>query len=303
MTSDIPMADIKAFDLNLLRTLDALLETRSVTRAADRLGVTQPAVSGMLARLREALDDPLFIRTQRGILPTPRAEALAGSLKAALAQVEALLEPEVFDPARAALTLRIAATDYAQRAVVLPFMDGLRREAPSIRLSVRPVVADFPQQLAEGDLDLALVTSNMSTESLRTRGLFDESYVAILRDGHPAASRPLDLDSFCALDHAIMSHDGTELRGATDDALERVGRKRNVVISLPGFAVLIDLIRRSDLIAMIPRRLLAGEGGIVLREPPVLLDGFRKILVWHERLQHDPAQAWLRQRLADSVSD
>src|SRR6478735_5991018 len=99
------MADIKAFDLNLLRTLDALLETRSVTRAADRLGVTQPAVSGMLARLREAL-------------------------------VEPLLEPEVFDPARAALTLRIAATDYAQRAVVLPFMDGLRREAPSIRLSV-----------------------------------------------------------------------------------------------------------------------------------------------------------------------
>ncbi|MEC9433155.1 MAG: LysR family transcriptional regulator [Pseudomonadota bacterium] len=296
------MSDIGSFDLNLLRALSALLVTRSVSRAAERLGVTQPAVSGMLARLREAFDDPLFVRTQRGILPTPRAEALAEPLAAVLGGIEALLQAEAFDPARAELTLSVAATDYAQRAVLLPFLDRLRREAPGARLSVRPVAPDFARSLAEGELDMALVTPEMAPGTLRSRRLFDETYLTLLRADHPRRQEVATLDGFCDLENAIMSHDGAAFAGATDAALKTLGRRRRVVASVPNFTILIDLVRRSDMIAVVPSRLAREETGVANVRPPVEIEGFRKILVWHERLQHDPAQIWLRQLIAECAS-
>lgn len=296
------MADIRTFDLNLLRVLDALLETRSVSRAAERLGVSQPAVSGMLARLRESYGDPLFVRRQHGMLPTPRAEALAAPVRALLAQVAQGLQAERFEPAAARLTLRIAATDYAQRAVLLPFLAHLRREAPGIRLAVRPVAPDFARALSEGTLDLALVTPEMAPGTLRARRLFDERYVTIARADHPARAALGDLERFCSLEHAIMSHDGTAFEGPTDAALARLGRARQVVASVPNFTILIDLVRCSDVIALVPARLVAGERGLVTAAPPLAVAGFSKILAWHERLQHDPAQLWLREALAGAVA-
>lgn len=295
----ISMADIRRLDLNLLRTLDALLETRSVTRAATQLGLTQPAVSGMLVRLREAFDDPLFVRAQRGILPTPRAEALMLPLKATLREIEGLIQPVAFDPVEAKLTVSIAATDYAQRVVLLPFLAALREKAPSIRVSVRPV--DGPAlaaRMERGTLDLALITPDTAAETLRSRRLFDERYVWVMRAGHPAASRPLDLDTFCAVDHAIMSHDGTQFRGATDEVLDAAGRTRRVVASVPSFTTLVDLVRRSDCCSVLPYRLVRDEPGLVVIEPPLAVPGFTKVLVWHERTQADPAMRWIRRQLA-----
>ena len=294
------MPNILSLDLNLLKALDALIDTRSVTLAAARLGLSQPAVSGMLARLRDVFGDPLFVRAQRGLLPTPRALALAEPLRRTLAELEALVKPAVFDPAVAVGTLRLAATDYAQTALVLPLLRLLRQQAPGLRVAVRPVSGDFADDLASGALDMALVTPQMAPETLRARRLFEETYVCILRAGHPEADR-LDLDGFCALDHAIMSHDGTQFRGATDAALESVGRRRNVVATLPSFLVLMNLVRGSDTIALVPRRLVEGAQGLVLRAPPIAVPGFTKIAVWHERLHHDPAHAWMRDRLAGLV--
>lgn len=291
------MTNIASLDLNLLKALDALLDTRSVTLAAARLGLSQPAVSGMLARLRDVFGDPLFVRAQRGLLPTPRALSLAVPLRRALAELEGLVKPVAFDPATATGPVRIAATDYAQAALVLPLLRLLRRQAPGLRVAVRPVEAGFVDNLAAGTLDLALVTPQMATNSLRARRLFDETYVCILREGHPDANG-LDLDRFCALDHAIMSHDGTQFRGTTDTALDAVGRSRNVVATLPSFLVLMNLVRGSDTIAMIPRRLVDGAEGLVLRDPPIAVPGFTKVAVWHERMHHDPAHAWMRDRLA-----
>lgn len=291
------MTNITGLDLNLLKALDALIDTRSVTRAADRLGLSQPAVSGMLARLRDVFNDPLFLRTQRGILPTPRAEALAIPLKRMLADIETLLQPVAFDPATVHATVRIAATDYAQTAVILPLLQTLRAEAPGLRIAVQPVdKRSFPTQLESGLLDLALVTPDMAPDTLRARSLFDESYICILRAGHPAADK-LDLDRFCRLDHAIMSHDGTGFRGATDEALARLGKSRRVITTVPSFLVLIELVRQSDMIALVPQRLTRNVSGIVTRPPPLTVAGFTKIAVWHERLQHDPTHSWLRQRL------
>src|SRR6516225_214636 len=135
----IMQTDIRTVDLNLLRTLDALLDERNVTKAAQRLSLTQPAVSGMLTRLRESFDDPLFVRTQRGIVPTLRALELAAPLKQILGEIDALLRPPAFDPATAELTLSIASTDYALQVVVLPFLEALRRKASGVRVAVVPV--------------------------------------------------------------------------------------------------------------------------------------------------------------------
>lgn len=292
------MNNISKLDLNLLKALDALIDTKSVTLAAASLSLSQPAVSGMLARLRDIFGDPLFVRTQRGLLPTPRALALAEPLRHALSQIETLVQPAAFDPGATKGTLRIAATDYAQTAMLLPLLQVLRQHAPALRVAVRPVEAGFADDLAGGKLDIALVTPEMAPDNLRARKLFDETYVCILREGHPDADA-LDLDRFCALDHAIMSHDGTQFRGATDIALERIGRSRQVIATLPSFLVLISVVQASDTIALVPRRLVQNAQGIVLREPPFAIPGFTKIAAWHERMHHDLAHSWIRARLAE----
>ena len=214
---------------------------------------------------------------------------MAVGIRTVLASIEDILQVTEFDPARAEMTLRVAATDYAQRALLLPYLERLRRIAPGVRLSVRPVATDYARQMAQGDLDMALVTPEMSEGTLRTRKLFDESYVTVLRADHPQRGEVETLDGFCRLDHAIMSHDGTAFSGPTDEALAKRGRERSVVASVPNFTILIDLVRRSDIIAVVPSRLVTGEPGVVTAAPPVAIDGFRKILVWHERLHHDPA--------------
>lgn len=228
------MRDIRALDFNLLRTLDALLDERSVTRAAQRLGLTQPAVSGMLARLRESFEDPLFVRTQRGIVPTLRAMQLTGPLKQVLADVERLFQPSVFEPSLADFTVTVAATDYALQAVVVPFLAELRRRAPRIRVAVRPADNGRVQaQFENGDLDLALITPEEAPPDLHARRLFDERYICALRADHPdAATAPLTIDRFCALDHALVSYGGQQFWGVTDDALAKLGRERRVVLSV-----------------------------------------------------------------------
>lgn len=296
------MKDIRALDLNLLKTLDALLDERSVTRAAERLGLTQPAVSGMLTRLRESFDDPLFVRTQRGIVPTLRAMQLAEPVKQILGEVESLLRPAAFDPATAEFTISLAATDYALRAVVVPFLAALRRQAPGIRVAVRPVEDDRIQaQFERGDLDLALMTPETALPDLHARRLFDESYVCAMRADHlDIAAGAISIDRFCALDHALISYTGERFWGVTDDALTKIGRQRRVVLTLTSFLVLAEVLRTTDLIAVVPRRLVEGAAGLVMCEPPVDIPGFTKLAVWHERTHRDPGHRWLRSLLVET---
>ncbi|MDA8446876.1 LysR family transcriptional regulator [Paracidovorax valerianellae] len=294
--------DIKAMDLNLLKALDALLDERSVTRAAQRLSLTQPAVSGMLTRLRESFGDPLFVRTQRGIAPTLRAQELAGPVKDLLGSVEALLQPSAFDPATATMTLTIAATDYALQAVVVPFLGRLRRCAPHMRVAVVPA-QHLPVQdrLERGDIDLALVSPANTPPGLYSRHLFDERYVCVMREDHPdARGGPLSLDCFCALDHVLISYDGGSFRGATDEALAGVGRERRVLLSVTSFLVLPEILRNSDLIAVVPQRLVTDAAGLIVREPPLPIPGFAKTAAWHERTHRSPGHRWARSVLFDA---
>lgn len=297
------MRDIRTLDLNLLKALDALLDEGSVTRAAARLALTQPAVSGMLTRLRESFDDPLFVRAQRGIVPTPRAQALALPVKQVLGEIERLLQPDTFDPAIASLTLSIAATDYAQRTIILPLLSALRHQAPGIRLSVRPVQDEsVVSQLESGDLDLAILTPETTYEGLHSRHLYDEHYVVVLRHGHPAA-KGLTLDRFCELDHAIVSYAGGAFRGVTDNALAQLGRKRRVSLSVTSFLILVEALRSSDLIAVVPKRLVTEEDGLQQVEPPLAIPGFAKVAAWHERTHHNPAHRWIRALLSEVATE
>lgn len=293
--------DIRNLDLNLLKTLDALLDERSVTRAAQRLALTQPAVSGMLVRLRDSFGDPLFVRAQRGMLPTARALELAAPVKQLLSDIEQLLQPAHFDPCSAELTLRLAATDYALSAVVVPFLAALRERAPGIRVAVLPVQGmQLLEQFERGAIDLALVTPQNTPGELHARPLFDERYVCLLRAGHPAlATGGLSLQDFCALEHALVSYQGGGFSGVTDEALAGLGLARRVSLSLTSFLVLPQILRQSDLLAVVPSRLAQQAEGLLSVEPPLAIPGFTKTLAWHERSHRDGAQRWLRELLVE----
>jgi DNA-binding transcriptional LysR family regulator len=301
--SGIAMADIRRIDLNLLIALDVLLDERSVTRAAEHLALTQPTVSGMLRRLRQLLGDPLFVRTPRGILPTPRAEALAGPLKRLLADAEALVAAERFDPANAERTFTISTTDYMQYAVVMPFVGALRRAAPGIRLAIRPLaIADLAGQLMRGETDLAITIPEFAAPDLVSRPLYRERYVAAVRKKHPLARARGSLEEFCRFDHILVSPTGGGFKGPVDDALATLGKRRNVTISVPSFLLVPPLLRTCDLIAVLPERLLHGrERGLRMFVPPLEVPGFDVIAVWHTRMQKDAAHRWLRELLVSVV--
>jgi DNA-binding transcriptional LysR family regulator len=278
--------------------LDALLDERSVTRAAQRLSITQPAVSGILTRLRESFDDPLFMRTQRGITPTLRALELAAPVKQILGDVETLLRPPAFDPASAEMRVAVACTDYALQVVAAPFLAELRRLAPGIRVAVLPVQGvQLLTNLERGDIHLALVTPESTPPELHARRLFDERYVCVMRRGHPdAARRRLSLKRFCALDHALVSYGGS-FSGVADTALARLGKERRVTLSVANFLVLPKILRESDLMAVVPRRLVADAKDLAVFEPPLDIPGFTKTVAWHERTHRDPGHRWVRELL------
>ncbi len=287
--------DIRTLDLNLLKTLDALLDERSVTRAASRLSLTQPAVSGMLNRLRDYFDDPLFIRVPHGMVPTTRAEALAAPVKRILADIDVLLQPTEFDPLSASLTFTVAATDYALRAVMVPFIAALKTRAPAIRVRVVPVESDrLVSQLERGSVDVALITPHTTPDELHSRALYDERYVCMMRADHPDAGKPLPLERFCALEHVLVSYEGESFRGVTDGALEKIGLTRHVGLSVSHFLVLPDVLAISDMIAAVPSRIAENQAGMFVCETPVPLPGFTKSMAWHGRTHRNPAQAWLR---------
>lgn len=299
------MRDLRRIDLNLLVALEALLEEENVTRAADRLALTQPTVSAMLARLRKLFGDPLFVRTPRGIRATPRAAALAPKLKQWLAEARALVTQTEFDPATAELTASISANDYIQSALLVPFMQRLRREAPNARLAVRaPQAGDMAAMLADAELEICITTTpEVPDADLRSRRLYAERYVCVVRSDHPLRPRAAPtLDQFCRYPHAMVSPTEGRFVGPVDRALADVGRRRRVVLSAPGFLTLPEILKTDDLIAVVPERVLCGRmNGLRTFAPPIAVPGFDVVMLWHERLHRDPAHRWLRELLATTA--
>jgi len=295
----------KRVDFNLLVTFEALLAERNVTRAAQRLHLSQPALSSQLSRLRELFGDQLFIPSHRGMTPTAKALEIEAPLKAALHQLRAVVTvAREFDPARDRLTVKIAASDYMQASVLLDFTLVLRQQAPGVRVALRTLdLSRLEDQLEKGEVDLALLTPELIPEALRSRQLLDERYVLIARKGHPAARRGLSAKAFAELDHVIVSPRGGGFSTAADQVLESMGLKRNVVVSASSFLIVLDMVRRSDVVALVPERLVRNRmSNLRVLEPPIPVPGFSMSMAWHDRAHGDLAQRWLRQQLLERVS-
>lgn len=297
------MVNLRRLDLNLLVTLDVLLSEHNVTRAAQRLNFSQPSVSVHLAKLRDVLGDPLLLPGPRGMRPTARAEALREPLREALEALERAVAPaRPFNAAEATQSWRIAATDYAESTIILPMLAGLRAAAPGTRLAVVEAVPPrIARQAEQGEIDLGFHTSEGAPEGLRRRVLFAERYVLAGRAGHPRLKRRPTLAQFCKLEHVIVSPDGGGFIGVTDDALAKLGVTRRVVLSVPHFLFMLSALANTDLVGMLPARLVRGNGALRVVEPPVDVPGYEMAMLWHERSHRDPAHQWLREYIANSL--
>jgi len=298
------MHDLRRVDLNLLVSLQALLTERNVTRAAQRLSLSQSAVSGQLARLREHFGDPLLVPAAKGMLPTAKALSLMEPLSRALAGIEEVLQADAsFDPAFAGNTWVLAAADYVGYAVGRPLVASLHQRAPHTRLAMREALpAAIAKQAETGEIDAAFLAADMCPPSLRARLLYHEEYVLVARKGHPAFERALTPEAFCRLEHVIVSPKGAGFRGPTDVQLERAGMQRRVALSVAHFLLVPEVIACTDFVAMLPSRLMADRReAFHVGPPPLPVPGFEIHLVWHERSQNDPAHVWLREQIVDCV--
>ncbi len=293
------MTNIRNVDLNLLVVLDVLLDERSVSRAAERLNLSQPAVSGGLKRLRETFEDPLFVRTRQGIRPTPQALDLIAPVKTVLRDIDAILSVAGFDPDDAETVFTVAATDYAQMTFLAPLMREVHRTAPNIRFSV--VTTDIPRmpgQFERQEIDFAITVPEMAPPNVHTIDLFEDRYVCAASAGHPGATPGMSLDAFCALDHVLVTPSSGGFYGPTDDALAKLGRQRRVSVSVPNFLSLPGILADSEFITVAPERILRPfEDSLKIFPAPLPLPAFKVIAAWHELSARSPAHGWLRDRM------
>lgn len=295
---------LRQFDLNLLKALDALLDERNVTRAAERLGLTQSAMSHTLARLRTAFDDVLFVRGPGGIKPTPRAEAIGQSLALTLSDLTSLIQPpDTFDPTRAKRRFSIATDDYLERVLLPRVLSRLWTIAPGIDVDVVPVRDRLGEGLASGNPDLIASVNALKKQipGAHMEHLFDEHFVCVMREGHPMANRKLTLDRFVALPHVLVAPQGKP-GSIVDTALAKSRRRRRIAVSVPHFLAALHIVRESDAVLTIGERIVRLDPvGLRLHQPPLALPHFSIAAFWHDRNHMDSAHVWFRSLVADTA--
>lgn len=302
------MRSLAAIDLNLLVALEALLAERHVTRAGGRIGLSQPAMSKALGRLRVHFGDPLLVRGSGGMEATAKGLALLGPVRGALSQAQSVFEhcPRGFDPRAARRAVTIASSDLTELLVLPAFLARLRRDAPGLDLRVRGVDRiDVVAALDAGEVELALIPLAEHSGDLRAVPLFRDRLVCAVARRHPALrGKKLTLSQYLRLTHVVVS---VEWRGASsvDAALVARGVERRIGLVLQHFVPVPFAVGASDMIATLPERLarrLATAAGIALLRPPLALDDFTMHVAWHRRSDHDPLLDWLRARLIHAAA-
>lgn len=301
-TSRRDRARLRAVDLNLLAVLDAILAEHSVTRAAERLGMTQPAVSNALTRLRLLFGDELFVRSGKEMAPTPRALALAGPIREALDLMDASLAPErAFDPT-ASHTFRLGIVDVGE-AILLPrFLQWLDDLGSRVRLDVRrgpgPSLGD---DLRFGRVELVLDNVVIPGEEIRRKHLLDLTLVPVVRRDHPSVGEALSLDGYLALEHAILEPREGQTNLA-EQALAIVGESRRVRVQVPDYLSMPFIVARSNLVCTLPHplaRLFEQYFPVRAVPCPLPVRPMPLFMMWHVRQDADPAHAWLRQSILE----
>jgi DNA-binding transcriptional LysR family regulator len=302
--------NFRTLDLNLLRVFDVVMVERNVTRAAERLAMTQPAVSNALRRLREAIGEELFVPGSTGVTPSPHAITLWPAVREALASLRELLDPQGFDPAQDERRFTLAMAD-ATAAVILPrLLADFERESSRVSLQIDPLTTRDPRGLLErGAADAAIgffpdvaraVAASLGEGETVLDALYDCDYVCAMRRGHPlSAQEPLTLDGYCAAAHARVSFAGRPY-GFVDETLAGLGRTRRVSLVINQYAAAVQVVCRTDLLAVLPRRFVEVSGAADALHITALPFDMPRIeigLLWHRRHERDAAQRWLREAI------
>jgi DNA-binding transcriptional LysR family regulator len=294
-------------DLNLLRVFDAVLHEQGATAAAARLGLTQPAVSNALARLRAIFGDALFVRTAAGMDPTPFARELAEPVRQALALLEsALAHGPGFDPATSTRAFRFYMSDLGQVEFLPPLVERLQRAAPGVRLEA--VAADLEHiadALGAGSIDLAVGFLPALGPPVARRTLFRDPYRCLMRADHPSIGAKLSRKQFLESSHVLVTYRGGGHR-VIEEALERAGVARRIALRVPHFTVVPMVLERTDLILTLPARVARvyeRQGGFKSLPPPVPMPPAEVAVHWHERFEADPGNRWLREQVVELFSD
>jgi DNA-binding transcriptional LysR family regulator len=298
--------NIQGLDLNLLRVFDAVLRDRSVTGAAKHLGLTQPAVSNALARLRLQFEDVLFVRTPKGMDATPFARELAEPVRQALALLEsAMAHGPGFDPSTSTRAFRFYMSDLGQIEFLPPLVERAQRTAPGVRLeAVALEVEDIGDALAAGALDLAVGFLPGLGPPVRRQALFRDPYVCLMRADHPEIGKKLSRKQFLAASHALVSYKGGHR--VIEEALERAGLARKIALRVPHFTVVPMVLERSDLILILPlkvARVYERQGRFRFLPPPVPIPPADVAAHWHERFERDPGNRWLREIIMELFTE
>jgi DNA-binding transcriptional LysR family regulator len=300
--------ELARLDLNLLLVFHHLLREKRVSAVATVLGMSQPAVSSALGRLRTSLGDALFLRTQGGMVPTPYALQLAEPVATALDGLQQALQVRAsFDPATSERRFTLAMTDVGEMYFLPVLMDALAQSAPSVTLKVVAVTsASLGEDMATGRTDLALGLLPQLQAGFFQQALFRQPYVCLMREGHPLAqSEELTLPDFAAASHVRVIAAGTG-HGRVDEALERQGLQRRIRLTVPHYVALGDVLSHSDLIATVPERFaqrVTRPFALTTRALPLAVDGSGIHQFWHARLHKDPGHQWLRMLVAQCFGD
>ena len=305
--------NFRTLDLNLLRVFDEVMAERNLTRAAEKLAITQPAVSNALRRLREVLGDELVTRRGHGVEPTPRALALWPAVRHALAQLQETLSPGRFDPASAQTTFVLAMADATGATLIPPLIEIVEREAPGVSLRVVPLTTRDPRRLLDDEsADMAVgyfpavladLTARAQSDNVvahESTRLYDSQYVCVMRADHPLAAVPMTLDLYCAARHLLVSFSGKPF-GFIDGALAALGRERRIVLTVNQFFTAGRVVATTDLLTVLPRHFVgvaSVRDELVWRPLPMTLPPVHVDTLWHRRRNHDPAHRWLREAIA-----
>lgn len=294
--------NFRRIDLNLLGVFHAIFETRSVTLAAERFGITQPAMSNALARLRELCGDTLFVPTSSGMQPTPYAIEIADTIGEALRDVEAALgHRKSFDPTANEKTFHLHLTDMGQMYFLPPLLGRLQKVAPKIKIEAETLSLDaLRDALEDGRIDFALgKLPKLVGRGVQSKVLFSEDYHVLMRAGHPCAGERLTRRSFLDASHAVVSSASGGHR-VIEETLVKAGAR--IVLRVPNFTVLPTILQRVDLMVTAPQRLaaqIADAGKFVVYPLPIDIPTFDVAAFWHERFDVEPAIDWLRRQIFD----
>lgn len=300
--------DFHGIDLNLLVAFDALMDERSVTHAATQVGVSQPAMSAALSRLRKLFGDPLFLRSAEGLRPTPVARGLAAPISQALQQIEsALVKKPEFVPGTASLTFRLGLSDYPAFVLLPSLLKSLEKKAPGVSLNIhtfnnRDHAVDL---LDAGIIDAAIgVPPTHADGRILTRALLRDEFVTIVATDHPAAKRGMNMKTYLELRHILVSPEG-ELYGIVDQALAQQHNERTLALTLPQMFAVPDIVARTSMTATVMKRVALSSPAshrLVLFPPPTPLPEIVFDLIWHRRSNSHTAQDWFREFIAEQAA-